>query len=132
MRLSSPGSLVALKKMRIKKYEDGLPSDIIRELECNKLLVSDLLVRLQDYFTKEGTVILVYEYMPSDLHTLLSALTKPLFPAQVKSLLYMLLLSVRYCHNQHIMHRVREIISSPIHYTRTSSLRICSSRQTDS
>ena len=60
------GALVALKNMRIKKYDDGLPPDVVRELECNKLLKSPHIVQLADYYTKEGGVTLVYDYMPSD------------------------------------------------------------------
>jgi len=101
------GNLVALKRMRIKKYDAGLPPDIIRELECNKLfLKSPYATQLLDYFTKDGGITLVYEYMPSDLTTLLNSLIKPLFEKQVKSIMYMILKSLDFCHSNKIMHRV--------------------------
>ncbi len=92
--------------MRIKKYDEGLSGDVVRELECQKVLSPEYVVRMLDYFSKDGTVVLVYEYMPSDLQVLLSALAKPLFDAQIKSIIYMVLRGVQHCHHTHIMHRV--------------------------
>jgi serine/threonine protein kinase len=100
------GALVALKNMRIKKYDAGLPPDVIRELECNKLLKSPYVLELMDYYTKEGGITLVYDYMPSDLAILLNALTKPLLEFQVKALMLMILKGIDYCHKKGIMHRV--------------------------
>ena len=37
---SRSGRHVALKKMKLKKFEEGLPKDVIRELEALRLLKS--------------------------------------------------------------------------------------------
>jgi len=105
------GALVALKNMRIKKYDAGLSPDIIRELECNKLLKSLYVLELVDYYTKEGGITLVYDYMPSDLAILLNALTKPLLEFQVKALMLMILKGIDYCHKKGIMHRVNVVLN---------------------
>eukprot|EP00826_Nyctotherus_ovalis_P060750 TRINITY_DN8557_c0_g1_i7.p1 TRINITY_DN8557_c0_g1~~TRINITY_DN8557_c0_g1_i7.p1 ORF type:complete len:144 (+),score=28.59 TRINITY_DN8557_c0_g1_i7:76-507(+) len=105
------GALVALKNMRIKKYEAGLPPDVVRELECNKLLKSDYVLELLDYYTKEGGMTLVYDYMPSDLAILLNALTKPLLEFQVKAAMLMILKGIAYCHQRGIMHRVCALLT---------------------
>lgn len=105
------GALVALKNMRIKKYEAGLPPDVVRELECNKLLKSDYVLELLDYYTKEGGMTLVYDYMPSDLAILLNALTKPLLEFQVKAAMLMILKGLAHCHQRGIMHRVRVLLT---------------------
>ena len=97
--------------MRIKKYDEGLPADVIRELECGKLLKSPYVVKLLDFFTKEGGIILVYEYMPSDLYTLLTSLTMPLLESQIKAIIWMIVKSVAYCHEHRIMHRVKWDVS---------------------
>eukprot|EP00831_Metopus_contortus_P032927 TRINITY_DN26491_c0_g1_i2.p1 TRINITY_DN26491_c0_g1~~TRINITY_DN26491_c0_g1_i2.p1 ORF type:complete len:312 (-),score=29.20 TRINITY_DN26491_c0_g1_i2:51-986(-) len=91
--------------MRIKKYDDGLPDHTVRELECAKRVSPEFAVPLLSYFPLDGSIVLVYEYMPSDLNCLLGALVKPLLEGQVKTLMLMLLRGLRHCHAQGLMHR---------------------------
>ncbi len=110
--------------MRIKKLEDGLSSETIRELECCKRLHSEYIVTLLDFYAKEGSTYLIYEYMPSDLHTLLNSLLLPLTESQIKAVLYMILKCVAFCHKHQIMHRVMLIALIHIKDLKPSNLLI--------
>lgn len=75
--------------MKLKKFEDGLPKDVIRELEALRLLAAQderigeisHVIELLQVFTSKGSVVFVYECMEADLHRILAKLVKPLAPA---------------------------------------------------
>lgn len=64
------------------------------------------IVNLFDVFSYGAGVVLVFEYMPTDLSILLRNTENPLTDSQIKAYLIMLLKGVAYCHKLGIMHRV--------------------------
>ena len=92
------GDLVALKRMKIKKMEEGLPKDLIREIQTLNLMDSIYVMRVENYFVKNGMIILVYKYMPTDLRAINSNLRYPLVESQIKSYMLMLFRGLKVVH----------------------------------
>ncbi|KAK2547019.1 Cyclin-dependent kinase 20 [Acropora cervicornis] len=100
---------VALKKVPLRKLEDGIPNTALRhkiiyyreikalqEIEDNQNVV-----KLIDVFPYGTGFVLVFEYMLSDLSEVLRNSTRPLTEAQMKSYLLMLLKGVVFCHENY-------------------------------
>ncbi len=101
---SFKGSVVALKKILLKRLEDGIPETALREIKalqvnlnvnsikepiaqmCLKLqaLDSEHVVRLYDMFPQGPGFVLVFEFMQSDLSEAIHDYENPLTPPQVR------------------------------------------------
>ncbi|XP_063243480.1 cyclin-dependent kinase 20 isoform X1 [Bacillus rossius redtenbacheri] len=99
------GHDVALKKVTFKKFEDGIPNSVLREIKALRELDSDYIVQLLDAFPQGLGFVLVFEYMPSGLWEMLNDAANPLSIPQVKTYMRMLLRGVAYLHSCSIMHR---------------------------
>jgi len=69
---------VALKKIRLRKIEEGLPKTAIREIITTRQLEHPNIVQLREVFAHTSSVILIYEFMHADLHDLMKNLIHPL------------------------------------------------------
>lgn len=65
------------------------------------------IIGLREVFPHGMGFVLAFEFMPSDLTTLIRDTERPLSEAQVKAYMIMLLKGVAYMHNHGIMHRVK-------------------------
>lgn len=65
------GKLVALKKIRLDAEDEGIPSTAIREISLLKELSHENIVSLLDVIHSESKLILVFEYLDSDLKKIL-------------------------------------------------------------
>lgn len=101
------GTRVALKKVILAKLDDGIPTQIIRELRSLCQLEHDNIVMLHDMFPSGMGIMLCFEFMASDLARVMQQQEQPLVPPHVKRYMMMLLSGVAYCHSQGIIHRVR-------------------------
>jgi hypothetical protein len=106
-KLKRTGEVFALKKIRLKRVEDGISPATLRELKALQHLEHDNIVRLFDSFAQGSNVVLVLEYVQSDLARLLEGAPTRLCEADVKCLMLMLLHGVGACHECSIIHRVR-------------------------
>ena len=98
--------VVALKRIPLKNAINGLSNSAVRELLALRLTSHQHVVALLDYFPQGYSLVLVCEYMLSDLWEVMrSSGPTPLPTGQVKSYLYMLLAGVEYIHSLGIMHR---------------------------
>ncbi len=123
---------MALKKVALRKLEDGIPNQALREIkalqeiEDNQYVsimtscrgqrseVSLILpppppvqvVKLKDVFPHGTGFVLVFDFMLSDLSEVIRNCERPLTPAQVKGYMMMLLKGVAFLHHNNIMHRV--------------------------
>ena len=103
--------VVALKRVALKMNpggsngEDGLPNAAARELLALRLIDHPHVVKLIDYFPQGYSLVLVCEYLPSDLWETMRVSQQPLLPPHVKTYLWMLLNGVEYIHTLGIMHR---------------------------
>lgn len=101
------GEVFALKKIRLRRAEDGLATAALRELKALQQLEHRNVVRLVESFPHGSALVLVLEHMQSDLARLLEHAPTRLCEADVKCLALMLLHGVAACHAHNIVHRVR-------------------------
>lgn len=99
------GEVVALKKVALRKLEDGMPNTALREIKALQQIEHPNVVKLYDVFPHGTGFVLVFEYMLSDLSEILRNSQNFLTQGEVKSYLLMLLKGVAYCHEKRIMHR---------------------------
>ncbi len=99
------GSVVALKKILLKRLDEGIPEAALREIKALQALDSEFVVRLYDIFPQGPGFVLVFEFMASDLSEAIQDYRNPLTTPQVKSYMQMLLKGMAYLHGTGIMHR---------------------------
>jgi len=61
------GEIVALKKIRLEKEDDGVPSTAIREISLLKGLRHPNVVELKEIIYSQDQLYLVFEYLEFDL-----------------------------------------------------------------
>lgn len=108
--------LVALKKVRIKRAEEGLPKVLMREIQALEKLgaeagsrLSRHVVQLREHFAQGSAVVLALEYMVADLQQVLHALSfigARMHMKAVRACMRMVLTGVAGVHAQKVMHRV--------------------------
>ena len=82
------GEIVALKKIRLEKEDDGVPSTAIREISLLKGLKHPNIVELKEVLYSEDKLYLVFEYCEFDLKKYMRHVGGPLPIAEVKSFAY--------------------------------------------
>lgn len=98
--------ILALKKIKLTKNEEGIPSTTLREITLLRELSHKNIVHLQDliYKYKERKLYLVFEYMDYDLKNFLSK-QKNLQKNKIKNIFKEIVKAVDFCHENYIMHR---------------------------
>lgn len=100
------GEIVALKRVSLKRLEDGIPNTVLREIKALQAIEeNENIVKLLDVFAQGTGFVLVFEYMLSDLSEVIRNDDQAISEAQVKSYMKMLLNGVAFCHENSIMHR---------------------------
>jgi serine/threonine protein kinase len=61
------GETVAIKKIRLEKEDDGVPSTAIREISLLKNLKHPNIVELKEVLFSQDQLYLVFEYLEFDL-----------------------------------------------------------------
>jgi serine/threonine protein kinase len=82
------GEIVALKKIRLEKEDDGVPSTAIREISLLKGLKHPNIVELKEVIYSEDKLYLIFEYCEYDLKKYMRSVGKPLPIEEVKSFCY--------------------------------------------
>ena len=99
------GDVVALKKVPLKRLEDGLPLTMLREIKTLQQLESRHVVRLLDVFPQGPGFVLVFEHMVTDLAEVIRDADRPLPAPHVKNYMQALLRGTGYLHSHGIVHR---------------------------
>uniref|UniRef100_UPI003AAAA085 cyclin-dependent kinase 20 isoform X2 n=1 Tax=Centroberyx gerrardi TaxID=166262 RepID=UPI003AAAA085 len=100
------GETVALKKVALRRLEDGIPNQALREIKAlQEIEDNQHVVKLKDVFPHGTGFVLVFDFMLSDLSEVIRNSQRPLTPAQVKGYMMMLLKGVAFLHHNNIMHR---------------------------
>ncbi|XP_045738072.1 cyclin-dependent kinase 20 isoform X2 [Mirounga angustirostris] len=100
------GEIVALKKVALRRLEDGIPNQALREIKAlQEIEDNQHVVQLKAVFPHGAGFVLAFEFMLSDLAEVVRHAQRPLVQAQVKSYLQMLLKGVAFCHANNIVHR---------------------------
>lgn len=101
----STGEYVALKKIKLEKEEDGVPSTAIREISLLKGLSHPNVVELKEVLYTIDCLYLVFEYVQYDLKKYLRSLKTPPSESTVKKMVYQIIQAIDYCHSHRVMHR---------------------------
>eukprot|EP01036_Dinobryon_divergens_P049575 gene49575-66407_t len=100
------GAIVALKYVKIlSRKNNGIPKAVFREMESLRHLSCPFICKLLDVFPNESNLVLVLEYLPSDLAEVILQSSKHLPSSHLKSYTFMLLEAVCHCHSNNIVHR---------------------------
>ncbi|KAK3818123.1 MAG: cyclin-dependent kinase 10-like protein [Linnemannia gamsii] len=99
--------IVALKRIRMERENDGLPISSLREIKLLKTLRHDNIVLVKEVAVGNDLdqIFLVMEYCEQDMAALMDNVKKPYTPAEVKCLMYQLLKGIEYCHDHFVIHR---------------------------
>lgn len=103
----STGRIVAIKKIKSERAEEGVNFTAIREIKLLRELKHENVIELVDCFPNysDRSVSLVYECAFTDLSKVLANRTIPLTLADIKSHLFYLLTAVEFCHDRWVLHR---------------------------
>ncbi|KAK2582745.1 hypothetical protein KPH14_005012 [Odynerus spinipes] len=96
---------VALKRVLLKKIEEGIPISVIREVKTLQQLNHLYVIELLDAFPLGLDYIMVFEYMPTGLWEILKDNNIVLTIPQIKIYMKMLLEGIAYVHGKNIIHR---------------------------
>ncbi|KAF9955243.1 Cyclin-dependent kinase 10 [Mortierella alpina] len=101
------GEIVALKRIRMERENDGLPISSLREIKLLKTLRHDNIVLVKEVAVGSDLdqIFLVMEYCEQDMAALMDNVKTPYTAAEVKCLMYQLLKGIEYCHDHYVIHR---------------------------
>ena len=99
------GAIVALKKIRLRRIEDGLPINAFRELRALQELCHPHVVQLIEVVADGAHVVLVMEYMASDLAHIIAAARGSLPAAAIKAFAQMMFRGLEHIHSHRMVHR---------------------------
>ncbi|XP_065219055.1 cyclin-dependent kinase 2-like [Planococcus citri] len=96
---------IALKKIRVESYVEGIPSTALREISLLKELDHPNIIHLIDVIYAANRLYLAFEYLDIDLRQFIDLSSGPIPPQLIKSFIYQLLNALHYCHTNRIVHR---------------------------
>jgi cyclin-dependent kinase 7 len=96
---------VAIKKIRLGKYKEGVNFTAIREIKLLQELRHPHVIELVDVFPHKRNLHLVFECCESDLEAVVKDKFLPLGVPEIKSYVQMTLKAVAYCHSCWVLHR---------------------------
>lgn len=99
------GQTVAIKKIRLGNQKEGLNFTALREIKLLKELKHPNIIELIDAFPDKGNLHLVFEYMRTDLESVIRDRNIFLSPADIKSYMLMTLKGLAFCHRKWVLHR---------------------------
>ena len=100
------GEIVALKKVKTEREQEGFPVSCLREIKVMLLYKHPNLVNVKEVVVGDaGTVYIVMEYLEHDFQGLLKEIHGQLLQSEVKCLLQQLLLAVHHLHSHWLIHR---------------------------
>ena len=74
----STGEYVALKRIKIRKTEDGVPKEFVREMEALQRVLHPNVIKVKEVFVGKANINVVYPLCETDLDQLIKKLQKPL------------------------------------------------------
>lgn len=97
--------MVAIKKIKIGQFKDGLDMSAIREVKFLQELQHPNVVELIDVFYHKTNLNLVLEFLEADLEMIIKNKNVVFGAGDVKSWLLMTLRGIYHCHRSFILHR---------------------------
>ncbi|KAI8802397.1 kinase-like domain-containing protein [Cladochytrium replicatum] len=99
------GRKVAIKKIKVGQFKDGLDLSAIREVKALQELRHPNVVELIDVYSHKQNLNLVLEFLETDLEMIIKTKSIAFSAGDVKSWMKMTLQGVAFCHRNFILHR---------------------------
>lgn len=99
------GRQVAIKKIKVGQFKDGLDMSAVREVKYLQELHHPNVIELLDVFSSKTNLNLVLEFLDGDLEMMINDKTQKFQAADMKSWMVMTLRGLEFCHRNHILHR---------------------------
>ncbi|GLB41753.1 putative protein kinase superfamily protein [Lyophyllum shimeji] len=99
------GRKVAIKKIKVGQFKDGLDMSAIREVKYLRELRHQNVIELLDVFSSKTNLNLVLEFLDSDLEMVIKDRSLVFLPADIKSWMAMTFRGLEFCHRNFILHR---------------------------
>ncbi|KAK9473094.1 kinase-like domain-containing protein [Dipodascopsis tothii] len=104
-RQVTTGRQIAIKKIKVGQFKDGLDMSAIREVKFLQEMKHDNVIELVDVFSSKTNLNLVLEYLSADLEMIIRDRSLIFSSSDVKSWLLMTLRGLHHCHRHSILHR---------------------------
>ncbi|KAJ8100312.1 kinase-like domain-containing protein [Lipomyces tetrasporus] len=107
-RQLSTSRVVAIKKIKVGQFKDGLDMSAIREIKFLSELRHENVIELIDVFISSGTsrsLNLVLEYLSADLEMVIKDRSIVFTAADIKSWMRMTIAGLYHCHRHNVLHR---------------------------
>ncbi|XP_064465676.1 cyclin-dependent kinase 1-like [Ornithodoros turicata] len=101
------GQIVALKKIRPEREDEGVPSTAMREISFLRELIHPNIVCLQDVLIEKNGLFLVFEFLSMDLKEYIDTIPEDqqMDKKLVKSYMRQILEAILFCHQRRVLHR---------------------------
>ncbi len=99
------GRVVAIKKIKIGQFKEGLDMSAIREVKFLRECKHENVIELIDVFSQKQNLNLILEFLIADLEMLIKDRSIIFSPSDVKSWMLMTLRGLFYLHSRFILHR---------------------------
>ncbi|OQV24313.1 Cyclin-dependent kinase 17 [Hypsibius exemplaris] len=96
--------IVALKEIRLE-HDEGAPCTAIREVSLLRELKHANIVTLHDIIHSDKSLVLVFEYLESDLKSYMERYNNFVNLRNIRLFLFQLLRGLNYCHKRRVLHR---------------------------
>lgn len=104
-RDAKTGRKVAIKKIKVGQFKDGLDMSAIREVKYLRELRHPNVIELLDVFSSKTNLNLVLEFLDTDLELVIRDRALVFLPADIKAWVAMTFRGLEFCHRNWILHR---------------------------
>ncbi|GAA5834238.1 hypothetical protein JCM3766R1_004497 [Sporobolomyces carnicolor] len=99
------GRKIAIKKIKVGQFKDGLDMSAIREVKFLRELNHPNLIQLVDVFSNKSNLNLVLEFLDTDLEAVIRDKSLVFQAGDIKSWMLMTFKGLEFCHRNWILHR---------------------------
>ncbi|SCZ87479.1 BZ3500_MvSof-1268-A1-R1_Chr2-2g04945 [Microbotryum saponariae] len=99
------GRPVAIKKIKVGQFKDGLDMSAVREVKFLRELKHPNVIELLDVFSNKSNLNLVLEFLEADLEAVIKDRSLVFQAADIKSWMLMTFKGLEFCHRNWILHR---------------------------
>ena len=96
---------IVVRKIHLGDAKEGVHVTALREIKLLKELKDPNIIQLIDAYPPKRNLHIVFEFMESDLETVIKDRNIHLSPADIKSYMQMTLKGLAVCHRKWVLHR---------------------------